>query len=803
MLALVVGLGLGWSLTAQAQAAVTETFTTGASTFVVPPGVTALEVHAVGGQGGRGYLNRPVGGRAAVLDGTLEATPGDSLFLFTAGNGGQCIINGTGAGYNGGGRASDPCAFGGGGGGASDIRTVAGDLSTRVVVAAGGGGAGDYGDGGNAGAAAGPDTEYGCLPTAQPGTAVAGGAVGGACGANPTLGTDGSFGLGGNSSYRSDTRGNVEGTGGGGGGGWYGGGGGSTWGGGGGGASHASTTVSGVEVSLAPLGSTPVISLTYTGPTLTVATAGTGSGYVDAPPVASSTPLALDCGHNPPGTRTACAKEYRPGATVTLTAHADTATSTFTGFSGGGCSGTGPCTVTMDAAKTVTATFALTERALTVTAGGTGAGYVDSLPAGIDCGGGGHADCTATYPHGTEVTLTAHPDAASSTFTGFSGGGCSGTGPCTVTMDQARDVTATFTLVERSLTVGATGTGTGFVDSVPAGIDCGASGHVDCVAAYAHGTAVTLTAHADTATSSFTGFSGGGCSGTGPCTVTMDAAKTVTATFGPAVRALTVITAGTGTGYVESVPAGIDCGYSGHADCVAGYAHGTEVTLTAHADTATSSFTGFSGGGCSGAGPCTVTMDQARDVTATFALIPPAPPSPPPPPSPPTPPDPPVPPNPPVSPVALTKLSVTRCLTGARPRGTVAYTVSAASTVTFTLQRRVRPSTGLRTTCPKALPAGVPGDYVTVRRPATRATGVRPTTGRHVATRAAPATKPLTASVTVSAGAHTFSLRTLLGGTTLRPGRYRVLVQAISSTGATAQNAAYLWVLQPASRGRG
>ena len=114
--------------------------------------------------------------------------------------------------------------------------------------------------------------------------------------------------------------------------------------------------------------------------------------------------------------------------------------------------------------------------------------------------------------------------------------------------------------------------------------------------------------------------------------------------------------------------------------------------------------------------------------------------------------------------------------------------MSASSTVTFTLQRRVRPATGLRTTCPKVLPAGVPGDYVTVRRPAARTTSAR--------------LAPLTASVSVSAGAHTYSLRTLLAGTTLRPGRYRVVVRAVSSTGATAQNAAYLWVLQPAARGR-
>jgi len=42
------------------------------------------------------------------------------------------------------------------------------------------------------------------------------------------------------------------------------------------------------------------------------------------------------------------------------------------------------------------------------------------------------------------VTLTATP-ASGSTFTGWSGGGCSGTGSCTVTLSAAATVTATFT----------------------------------------------------------------------------------------------------------------------------------------------------------------------------------------------------------------------------------------------------------------------------------------------------------------------------------------------------------------------
>ena len=75
------------------------------------------------------------------------------------------------------------------------------------------------------------------------------------------------------------------------------------------------------------------------------------------------------------------------------------------------------------------------------------------------------------------------------------------------------------------LTVSRDGTGYGSVSSTPAGIVCG----TDCSETYNYGTVVTLIATADTG-STFTGWSGA-CSGTAACVVTMDAAKSVTATF--------------------------------------------------------------------------------------------------------------------------------------------------------------------------------------------------------------------------------------------------------------------------------
>jgi len=75
------------------------------------------------------------------------------------------------------------------------------------------------------------------------------------------------------------------------------------------------------------------------------------------------------------------------------------------------------------------------------------------------------------------------------------------------------------------LVVSKNGTGSGTVTSSPAGIDCGS----DCSESYASGASVTLTAAA-AADSHFGGW-GGACSGGGPCTVTMSASQSVTATF--------------------------------------------------------------------------------------------------------------------------------------------------------------------------------------------------------------------------------------------------------------------------------
>jgi len=240
--------------------------------------------------------------------------------------------------------------------------------------------------------------------------------------------------------------------------------------------------------------------------------------------------------------------------------------------------------------------------ALTVNRTGTGTGTVVSAPAGISCG----SVCSQTFGMGATVTLTATP-AAGSVFTGWSGGGCSGTGPCTVTVTGATTVSAAFSVPTVTLTVTRTGTGGGTITSAPSGIGC----PVTCAAAYAPGTRVTLTAQADPG-SSFGGWSGGGCSGTGTCIVTLSADTTVTATFVFQGFVLSVSTMGQGS--VSSNPGGISCG----ATCAATFTQGTTVTLTAVA-AAGATFSGWSGACAGTTALCPLTMAGGRSVTATFA----------------------------------------------------------------------------------------------------------------------------------------------------------------------------------------
>lgn len=174
-------------------------------------------------------------------------------------------------------------------------------------------------------------------------------------------------------------------------------------------------------------------------------------------------------------------------------------------------------------------------RRVSVTRDGNGSGTVIGVHSGagsdsafartIDCGG----RCVRTVSSVWDVTLSAVPDAGS-TFAGWSGD-CSGAEACELILRNpgaSREVTATFERALGGVTVLKVGPGSGVVTGEPPLDTCDET----CGARRFEtndGFALTATASPG---SEFLGFTGGGCSGTGPCSpVVSDDDPYVYATF--------------------------------------------------------------------------------------------------------------------------------------------------------------------------------------------------------------------------------------------------------------------------------
>jgi hypothetical protein len=159
------------------------------------------------------------------------------------------------------------------------------------------------------------------------------------------------------------------------------------------------------------------------------------------------------------------------------------------------------------------------------------------------------------------------------------------------------------------LTVSKTGAGTGTVTSSPAGINCG----LTCSANFETSASVTLTAAAG-GNSAFTGWSGAGCSGIGTCTVTMNAARSITANFGSNPTCYT-LTLSPGTGGSITTNPNPNCNNGSQ------YSQGVVVSLSAVPASGLYYFINW-GGDVSGAStPVDVSMGQNRSVTANFGAV--------------------------------------------------------------------------------------------------------------------------------------------------------------------------------------
>lgn len=253
--------------------------------------------------------------------------------------------------------------------------------------------------------------------------------------------------------------------------------------------------------------------------TLTISNAGTGTG-------------AVTCNANNAGFG-ACAPQYADGTQLVLHATAN-GNSTFTGWTGGTGNATGcpnspaDCSMTMNTNTTVTANFvlnAVTQFSVTPATASANAGGGT-----VQCSaGGGPASPCGSYPVNSVIFVIPTPNSVS-LFTGWSSGNGSGltsncnsaTGPCNFTLTANTSITANFIRPVLTVNVG----GTGNISSNPAGINNCAT--LNCQAPFDRGTPITLTASG----AGFSGWSGGGCTGTGTCQVTLNTSTVVTATFG-------------------------------------------------------------------------------------------------------------------------------------------------------------------------------------------------------------------------------------------------------------------------------
>ncbi|HEX7368075.1 MAG TPA: VCBS repeat-containing protein [Candidatus Saccharimonadales bacterium] len=190
----------------------TFSYTGAAQSYVVPAGVTSVQVEAWGAQGGPASTTS--GGLGGYAQATVPTTPGETLSVYVGG-----AASSSYGGFNGGGTNAGGTF--GGGGGASDVRQGGTALTNRIVVAGGGGGGGDVnggtgggstGGGGDCGVTGGTQTAGGLSggSSGQGGASAGAGAGGGGYYGGGTGGVDSRCSGGGGSGYVSGTDTSME-----------------------------------------------------------------------------------------------------------------------------------------------------------------------------------------------------------------------------------------------------------------------------------------------------------------------------------------------------------------------------------------------------------------------------------------------------------------------------------------------------------------------------------------------------------------------------------------------------------------
>ncbi len=212
------------------------------------------------------------------------------------------------------------------------------------------------------------------------------------------------------------------------------------------------------------------------------------------------------------------------------------------------------CQLSLNAPRTVTTTFTGQYFAdVSVTSDGYGSVTMTPCPSGGTCDTTGVGSFSVAYDAATPVTLTETPS-SDGAFSGWSGGGCSGTQTtCQTTIGaflDSGDTTHITANYEPASDLQVNVLGQGSITSSPAGISCPGT----CSESFQLGSTPTLTAAAASGWT-FAGWSGGGsipCAGTGTCSPPITGAPVpVTATFVPS----SPITSTTGAGSPTSTGA--------------------------------------------------------------------------------------------------------------------------------------------------------------------------------------------------------------------------------------------------------
>jgi len=286
------------------------------------------------------------------------------------------------------------------------------------------------------------------------------------------------------------------------------------------------------------------------------------------------------------GSGTATPDTFNPhdrGSTVLITATPSPGY-TFTGWSGDLSGTTNPTTILMNSDKSVTAIFALTY----------------NLTTSVE--GSGSVTPNTSNPHasGSAVLVTAVPDSGWA-FSSWSGDLLGNTSPATITMNDNKSVTATFTQDVYTLTTSVEGSGAVFTNTSNP---------------HASGSAVLVTAVPATGWAfigwTFIGWSGNLSGSTNPTTITMNDNKSVIATFTQDVYTLTTTVA----------PAGaITAGCTISTNTSNPQASGSTVLVTA-VSAAGWIFFSWSGDLSGSTNPTTILMNMPKSITATFLQAP-------------------------------------------------------------------------------------------------------------------------------------------------------------------------------------